>query len=421
MTLKMMQTTAQRLVRDAIVRPGARMYARDHRGLYRSLACLNSIGINRGYDQSFLEVCTVVVNTVTTALFLLPSRCRWLTDRKFGRGDTGRLYQTFPVCVLCYELYQREQDLKSVERKFRRTIRTAAADSTCTLLPKPKPVPGLQPSSKRTPWSSWGRCAPQVCSLCVSGMAVVPMRPGAQVGPMPEEATLCRMLVLFHALHDVPDELLLGKELRPQRSTPFLTEAVSESDNEGSDGNSSGDEGDRAASPIAVGDGDTGDRTSHQRQKPPPIQVEDEEGSDSKSDTGDDNEGSKEGNASGAGGGADCESKEGNVATTARPTVATGSKPKRAKLRRRRRRRAGAGAGASRRSGARPPSSKAPRRRVLPRHAAATRKRRGSRRASNASTDSAATLTFHEALAALDDIEVQNRRELQRARARMPR
>ena len=75
---------------------------------------------------------------------------------------------------------------------------------------------------------------------------------------MPEEATLCRMLVLFHALHDVPDELLLGKELRPQRSTPFLTEAVSESDNEGSDGNSSGDEGDRAASPIAVGDGDTG-------------------------------------------------------------------------------------------------------------------------------------------------------------------
>ena len=42
------------------------------------------------------------------------------------RGDTGRLYQTFPVCALCYELYQREVKLRAAEAQFSETMQTAA-------------------------------------------------------------------------------------------------------------------------------------------------------------------------------------------------------------------------------------------------------------------------------------------------------
>ena len=70
-------------------------------------------------------------------------------DRKFGRGDTGRLYQTFPVCALCYELYQRELKLRKMEKAFGQVIRGASKGaSTHTLAPSKETAAALRLASQ---------------------------------------------------------------------------------------------------------------------------------------------------------------------------------------------------------------------------------------------------------------------------------
>ncbi|RHY94612.1 hypothetical protein DYB35_003678 [Aphanomyces astaci] len=116
--------------------------------------------------------------------------------------ESGLLYQTWNVCNLCYALYERDQALLQVETKF----------------------------------TAFLGCPTRLSTSRKGGVTITHDSNVARSQPMltqvPTEFTLCRLMLFFTALYDIPKELyesetqLANDPTRPKRSRLYLRFAV---------------------------------------------------------------------------------------------------------------------------------------------------------------------------------------------------
>ncbi|RLO03818.1 hypothetical protein DYB28_005749, partial [Aphanomyces astaci] len=116
--------------------------------------------------------------------------------------ESGLLYQTWNVCNLCYALYERDQALLQVETKF----------------------------------TAFLGCPTKLSTSRKGGVTITNDSNVARSQPMltqvPTEFTLCRLMLFFTALYDIPKELyesenqLANDPTRPKRSRLYLRFAV---------------------------------------------------------------------------------------------------------------------------------------------------------------------------------------------------
>ncbi|ETW05912.1 hypothetical protein H310_03554 [Aphanomyces invadans] len=128
--------------------------------------------------------------------------------------DSGLLYQTWNVCNLCYALYERDQALLKVEAKFTAYLGCPTRET-------------MAPMASRK-----GECASGSNGAVTITHEANVARSQPMLTQVPTEFTLCRLMLFFTALYDIPKELFdsesqqLIDPTRPKRSRLYLRFAV---------------------------------------------------------------------------------------------------------------------------------------------------------------------------------------------------
>lgn len=190
--------------------------------------------------------------------------------KKFSRmsgasvsSEATRQYHPFRVCALCYEVFQREQKLIEVESQFAKVIGVGVQGAGPDVSLANKRIRHVVEPGGADPFSHLEHLADDM--EAEAGVArdrgeggsdgtardtKVPTRPSgspaksvpfhrsapasagaAVLGEMssevvPKQMTLCRMMIVFHALHDVPDSLVNPPRTTTAEGLPMVRSAA---------------------------------------------------------------------------------------------------------------------------------------------------------------------------------------------------